>query len=235
MSLRSRFHISRYHNRGPAYAERIPSDQPLPMPAAPVQASAFDLPAEQRFALVYLRKAGAESLANKIARRLDEAGIPFPDGHHWRALRAEGYVVPGTIGHRLTPKGHRASEDIMRDLAFKYSVHHFIVTGGRGTLAGREISCTCRQFRSGPHPNNRAGDSRIASAQRFHLRQVEQGLPVLRPLEEFLNEYAPLKFNFAFPATAGSAPPAPTAVPESGAAGPDVRPAAPVGSPHTGA
>lgn len=209
---------SRHHTRGPSWAVRLSSD-PLPMPVAPVQVSALDLPGEQKFALVFLRKAGAESLANKIINHLDEAGIPFPTGNHWRELRSDGYVTLEATGHRLTPKGHRAADDIMRDLAFKYGVHHFIRTGGRGTRAGQEIACTCRQFRSGPHPNNRVGDSRIASAERFHLRQVEQGLPPRRPLEEFLNEYAPLKFNFVF-----------SGQPENGAAGMDgcTPPVAPV-------
>lgn len=191
MSLRSR-----YHTRGPSWAVRLNSD-PLPMPAAPIQVSALDLPAEQKFALVYLRKQGPESLAAKIIKHLDEAGIPFPTGHHWRELRSDGYVTPAAIGHTLTPKGHRAAEDIMRDLAFKYEVHHFIHTGGRGTHAGQESRCTCRQFHCGPHTNTRAGDSRIASAERAHLRAIESGTWRRQSLTDFLNKYQPMTLNFS--------------------------------------
>ena len=49
-------------------------------------ASALDLPGEQKFALVYLRKARGDALAEKIIPHLRETGVPFPDKPDWRVL-----------------------------------------------------------------------------------------------------------------------------------------------------
>jgi hypothetical protein len=204
---------------GPAWRVNLGSAD---LPAAPalVQCSALDLSGEQKFALVFLRKAARPRTAAKIIEHLNEAGIPFPTQLHWRELRREGYVTLEPNGHRLTPKGNGAAAAIMTDLARKYSVHVFDREGGRGTGRGMITRCSCGSFSAGPHMNTRGGESRITSAEIAHHRDVESGAweKQRQRLTEFSNFYAPPQFPFSGPpqstpnSTSAAGPESPGAV-----------------------
>lgn len=182
---------SRYHTNYPCWAVRLNSD-PLPMPVVAVQVSALDLPGEQKFGLVFLRKSGPDSLASKLCARLDEQGIPFPRGAHWTELRSEGYVIPSPTGHKLTPKGHAAASDIMRDLAKKYGLHDIAYSSSSGLM----VRCACAEWHAGPFPKTRSGQLRADAAANGHLREVKAGRWEPQRLKDFLNEVAPPQLNF---------------------------------------
>lgn len=169
---------------GPAWRVNLASDPRREAPA-PVQTSALELPGEQKFALVFLRKAGPLSIAAKICKRLDEQSVPFPTGEHWRELRREGYITFERTSHRLTPKGNAAASDIMRDLCVKFSIHEFTRSGGKGSGLKSRCSCgwTSTYFR-----DSRGGESQQRSAETFHIRMVGEGKWPPRPVEEFIAE-----------------------------------------------
>ncbi len=188
---------TRHHTSGPAWKEPCLDDgalMPPMIPPAPVQTSALDLPGEQRFGLVFLRKAGPDSLASKIIKHLNETGVPFPVGRHWFELRREGYVTRERTGHKLTPRGLHASSDIMRDLAKKFAIHHITRSGGRGS--GTTVTCSCGKFGAGPFATSNGGESRLTTAIGRHFKDIEAGPRNGRPLHEFLNEVAPPRFDF---------------------------------------
>lgn len=205
---------SKHHTSGRTWSVRLNSDNPLPSFVAPIQASALDLPGEQRFGLVYLRRAGPDSLASKIVAHLNETGIPFPTGRHWFELRSQGYVTLGLTGHALTPKGNGAASAIMRDLARKFAIHHITRTGGYGKQSGIFVSCSCECFTAGPFASDNAGESRITRAIDGHMRDVAAGHPRGRSMIDFLNEYDPLSFDFTSGTVASG--------PENGAIGKEV-------------
>lgn len=215
---------SRYHTSGPAWAVNL---APMPVATTSVQTFALELPIEQRAAMVLLRKLkdGSESAAGQVMRRLDADRVQVRGV--FAELRREGYVTHETTGHRLTPKGHHASNDIIKDFCFRFSIHTFTHSGGRGSGGGTWSRCSCGTWSTGPHNNDRFGEGRIRTAQNAHLKDVTSGVWPTRRLTDFLNEVVPLKFDFA----SGShelAPPADAAGLKHGAAGTEVLPAAPI-------
>lgn len=209
---------------GIARNECVPPEGGWPtraQPAFPVQQFALELPIEQQFALVYLRKSGAESAASLICRRLEQEGTRFPVGGPWRDLRREGYVTYEPVGrnrvspgHRLTPRGMHASSDIIKHLCFKYSIHVFTHSGGRGSGGGTWTRCSCGTWSSGPHNNDRYGEGRIRTAETAHWRDVTTGAWPVRTAAEQLNRFSPLKFDFQS-GNALLAPPADAVRPEA--------------------
>lgn len=185
---------TRYHTRNSAWSVNL-SD--TPMPAAPVQTFALELPIEQRAAFVFLRKLkdGAHSAAAAVMRRLDADKVAFRGV--FAELRREGYVTHEPTGHRLTPKGLFASNDIIKDFCFRYSIHVFTLSGGRGSGGGTWCRCSCGTWSTGPHNNDRFGEGRIRTAQSSHIKDVEGGVWPTRTLTEHMNTVDPLKFDFS--------------------------------------
>lgn len=183
----------RHHTRGPAWAVNLGN---APMAPAPVQTFALELPIEQRATLVFLRKLkdGPDSAAGQVMRRLDADKVAFGK---WAELRSEGYVThePKLGGHRLTPKGHHASNDIIKDFCFRYSIHVFTLSGGRGSGGGTWSRCSCGTWSTGPHNNDRYGESRLRTAQSAHIRDVDSGVWPTRTLTDFLNKVDPLTLD----------------------------------------
>lgn len=213
---------TRYHTRNPAWSVNL-SD--TPMPTAPVQTFALELPIEQRAAFVFLRKLkdGTHSAAAAVMRRLDAEKVAFRGV--FAELRQEGYVTFEGTGHRLTPKGLFASNDIIKDFCFRYSIHVFTLSGGRGSGGGTWCRCSCGTWSTGPHNNDRFGESRIRTAQASHIKDVESGVWPTRTLTEHMNRVKPLTLDL----TSGSPPSFPQGVggPDPGAVVASVSAAAP--------
>jgi hypothetical protein len=185
----------RFHSVGIARNECVPPEGGWQRPSFPVQKSAIELPIDQKYALVFLRRAGPDSAAAQVIRKLEADKVPFPTGAPWRELRRDGYVTLEPTGHRLTPKGLHAAGDVIKDLCFRYSIHVFSITGGRGSGGGTWSRCSCGTWSTGPHNNDRFGESRIRTAQDSHIRDVTNGVWPTRTLTEHLNRVAPLHLD----------------------------------------
>jgi hypothetical protein len=189
---------ARHHTKGPAWAVNLSPALPV---AAPVQTFALELPKDQKYALVYLRRSGPDSAAAQVIRKLDAEKVTFPPT--WYPLRQEGYVTFESNvrqgirpGHRLTPKGLATANDIIKDFCFQYSIHVFAISGGRGSGGGTWSRCSCGTWSTGPHNNDHYGEGRLHTAQNAHIKDVTNGVWPTRTLTEFLNKVDPPKFDF---------------------------------------
>lgn len=182
-----------FRSAGPLACENL-ATFPTTEDQRPQQLSALELPGEQKFGLIYLRKSGPESAATLICAKLDEVGVPFPSKHpHWYDLRRFGYVTLTGNRHSLTPKGMAASKVIMKDLSAKFGIHRFTREGS--SRAGLLSQCSCG-WRSSRAHYSQGGQSKLNSAETFHIKMVETGKWPPRSLDEFLNEHMPLQLPF---------------------------------------
>jgi hypothetical protein len=178
-----------FRSAGPLACENL-------QPALPVEPPAPEpeLPIGQKIVLLKLRKG---ELAATILDHLREMSAPEPTKADWSAMIEARYIrrdFSDSDTGRLVmmPAGLSKCHGIMRDLAKKLSIHQFERRAERAP-----DSC-----RNAPAAGNRAApiirraDSRSSTASSpWHIKMVETGKWPPRPIEEFLNEYMPLRLE----------------------------------------
>lgn len=152
-----------------------------------------NLPPSQKFALMYLRKAG-DNLAAKIVATMKAMGIGFALAD-FDQLRAFGFVTrPPGQHHILTPEGFREAERIANDLAEQYEIHvpKYVDPSSYGNM-GAFGSCSCGHWRL-TVGRRRAERDRLRRAYAKHLEDVNKGTWKRgKPQAAFLDEvFGPL-------------------------------------------
>lgn len=151
--------------------ERIAPEGGWPVAEKPAEA---ELTVGQKIVLLKLR---AGDLAPAILRHLAEMSAPEPAGSDWRAMIEARYVmrsftrsINGVL--TLTPPGLHKCHEIVRDYALKFSIHQFVRSGA--PRSGRVSQCSCG-WRSTYARDSRGGESKLASAETWHVRMVGSG------------------------------------------------------------
>lgn len=162
-------------------APALPIEPPKPEP---------ELPLGQKMILLKLRKG---ELAAKILQHLAEMSAPEPGKADWSAMIEARYIrrdFSDSPTGRLVmmPAGLSKCHVVMLDFAERFAIHQFMRAGGKGS--GRYSTCSCG-WRSTLARDSRGGESKLDSAERWHVKFVETGQWPPRPLEEFLNEVMP--------------------------------------------
>lgn len=155
----------------------IVSQPQLPLPREP------EMPVHHQMCLLKLRGGDvAKALVKAMAAKLGE-----PSNTDWRSVIDAGYVrrsfekiekgklVPSVWGKLInTPSGDAKRRGFTAELCRTWNVHIIARTGGPGTGLAWHSRCSCGEFRKGPEPNDRFGNSRLRHAEDAHLRDIEK-------------------------------------------------------------
>jgi hypothetical protein len=176
-----------FRSIGTAWRERVAEPAPVEAPAPEPE-----LPIGQKIVLLKLRKG---ELAQAILDHLREMSVPEPTKADWLAMIEARYIrrdFSDSPTGRLVmmPAGLSKCHKVMLDLAKKFSIHQFVRSGG--SRSGLRSSCSCGWTSPYAH-YSQGGQSRLNSAETFHIKMVETGKWPSRSLDEFLNEHMPLQ------------------------------------------
>lgn len=187
---------ARHFRASPCWSERIVDAPTEETPALATQEP--EMSRGQMIALLDIRSGDAESLFAKALHCLRAVGSDEPTTADLNALRNDGYISWHAHARLdvMTPRGLAKAERIARKVAEDYKLHHISRTGGHASRTGAISRCTCG-WSSGPHRLLRNVESVQARHENAHLDMVAKGTwKQPRPLEDFLNEVLPPRFDF---------------------------------------
>lgn len=146
-------------------------ERQLPLPLSSYIAP-IDYPVGHKLVLLQLRR---NELATEILEHMHEQGQWKPSANDWADMEREGLITKQR--DRVTPQGLHYAQEIMRDLARKFGIHHQEFRWGGGNR-GHSAFCTCNWSTFGS--KSFAGKALVMAAIGRHRRDVAHGtlLPI---------------------------------------------------------
>lgn len=183
---------SRRHISSPCWRERIIDEPAATEPDCPE----VEMPRGQMIALLRIRGGGKDSLFSKVLTCLMAVGSDDATQDDRYILASAGLITfdNATQNWKLLPRGLHKAEMIARDMARLYAVHHITFhfkqpRSNRGSFA----SCSCGGWHQTVTRKD-GDDDRLRGYANAHLEAVARGtFKAPRPMEEFLNQYMPLR------------------------------------------
>lgn len=144
----------------------LPAERQLLLPLSSYVAP-IDYPVGHKLVLLQLRR---NELATEILEHMHEQGQWKPSANDWADMEREGLITKQR--DRVTPQGLHYAQEIMRDLAHKFGIHHTSFHKGTGNR-GHSVSCTCGWGTYGKQ--SFAGEASVRAAIGKHQRDVREG------------------------------------------------------------
>lgn len=135
-----------------------------------------DMPLTEKMALLRIRRGGPESLSAKVLARIEAETTDRPDSFDETKLREAHYIRWNVRGqfHELLPPGLMKVQQIARDLALAYQIHHMTLRPAQSrSNMGAFGHCSCGWYQQ--VGRSRSDERRLQRRASEHLSKCSSG------------------------------------------------------------